>query len=79
MDRCARDGHRMVAWPDGVHLMATFADAPFSIEGITQPTHCSTCASLTFVLRGAERVFVPHYEADLYGKPIRRPFHEPAP
>ncbi len=79
MERCSRNGHQMIAWPEGIHLMASIADSLFNTEAITEPMQCSTCASLTFVLRRTERIFVPHYQSDKYGKPIRRPIDEPAP
>ena len=79
MEQCSREGHRMIAWSEGNGLMAAIADSPFDTAVITEPKQCSTCGSLTFVLRGAERIFVPRYQSGKYGMPIRRPIDEPPP
>lgn len=68
--------HKMRAWPEGTDLMAMIADSPFNRAIITEPRQCENCGSLTFVLRQAERIFVPHYETGSYGKPIRRPLRD---
>ena len=76
MEKCSDGGHKMKAWPEGADIMAAIADSPFNTAIISEPMQCEICGSLAFILRGKERVFVPHYETTAYGKPIRLPLGE---
>lgn len=74
MAECEGATHDMRPWPEGLQIMAMIGtDNPMNTAAITEPEHCVKCGSIAFVLRGAERIYVPNYEKGKAGRPIRRP------
>lgn len=73
MSQCAGGDHEMRDWPEGIAVMAAIADSAWDTSIVTEPEHCMKCGSMVFVLRGAERIYVPRYESGASGPPIRRP------
>jgi hypothetical protein len=76
MEQCEQSGHQMTPWSDGLMILAGIAETLPDTSAISEPMHCVRCGSMSVVLRGRERVFVPRYEDHRSGQPVVRPIAE---